>query len=155
MDYTVLDRDTYLQQLQAIHGYRNSLGLDPNAYRELLHRLTGSRSAKFMTPEQRQRVINFMRVHQALDEALLGLEEARDTLNQSYAAPPRPTMAKAVYVDGKLETTADASIEEIIASVRGLHGPEVRLVAASERRDGRQTLLELRFQQPEVRLLAS
>lgn len=155
MNFTVLDRDTYLQQLQSIHGLRSALELDDESYRQLLERLTGSRSAKFMTSEQRQRVITFMEVHRALDEALERLEEARDTLNDSFAASPRSFMPKTVYLDGERVTSMASSVEEVIATMRSLHGPEVRLVGAGERRHNGRTVLELRFERPAVQLLAS
>ncbi len=155
MNFTVLDRDTYLQQLQSIHGLRSELGLDDVGYRDLLHRLTGSRSVKFMTPAQRQRVITFMQVHRSLDEALVRLEEARDTLNESYAATPHGLMPKMLVLDGEATAIMEASLEEAIATMRGVHGPDVRLVGASERRRGAETILELRFERPQIQVLAS
>jgi hypothetical protein len=155
MEFSILDRDTYLQQLQTIHGLRGALDLDDESYRQLLDRLTGSRSAKFMTAEQRQRVITFMEVHRALDDALERLEEARDTLNTSFASAPHGFMAKTVYLDGERLTTMASSVEEVIATVRSQHGSEIRLVGAEERRFGGQTVLELKFERPAVQLLAS
>jgi len=152
---TVLDRNVYLEQLQAIHALRDKLGLSNTAYRDLLFRLTGSRSAKFMTPEQRQRVVTFMRVHQSLDEAIELAEEARDTLNESYSTTPGDLMEKVVNIDGKREATMTASLEDVIGTMRTLHGADVRLVGVQERRIGEKTVLELSFERPAVFLLAS
>jgi hypothetical protein len=151
---SVLDRDSYLEQLQSIHALRDQLGLSDQAYRDLLYRLTGSPSAKYMTPEQRQRVITFMSVHKALDEAIERAEEARATLNESYELNPANIMEKIISVDGKREASMHASIEEVIATMRNIHGPEVRLSAVNERRLGNKTVLELFFERPSVFLLA-
>ncbi len=147
--FTVLDRDGYLEQLQNIHGLRDQLGLSDESYRELLYRLTGSRSAKYMTSAQRERVISFMRVHQALDEALVQLEGARDALNDTKL-PSAQLVAKLVNLDGQREATMTASVEDIIETMRQLHGPEVRLVGAQERRFGPRMVLELSFERPAV-----
>lgn len=155
MNFSVLDRDTYLQQLQSIHGLRSALELDDESYRRLLERLTGSRSAKFMSAAQRQRVITFMEVHRALDDALERLEEARDTLNDSFAATPQGFMPKTIYLDGERVTSMASSVEEVIATMRNLHGPEVHLVGASEQRRSGHTALELHFERAAVQLLAS
>ena len=153
--FTVLDRNVYLEQLQSIHGLRDKLGLSDVAYRDLLFRLTGSRSAKYMTPAQRQRVVTFMRVHRALDEAIEQAEEARDTLNESYGNTPPDLMEKVICLDGKREATMTASLEDVIETMRTLHGPEVRLVGVTERRLEDKTVLELAFERPAVFLLAS
>lgn len=152
---TVLDRDTYLEQLQTIHALRDKLGLSGDDYRDLLYRLTGSRSAKYMTPAQRARVITFMLVHKSLDEAIQSAEEARYTLNKSYGLSPGNTMAKTVLLDGKREATMNASLEDVIETVRSLHGPDVRLSGVTERRVGGKTTLDLAFERPAVYLLAS
>lgn len=148
------DRNAYLQQLQSIHGLRAQLELSDEAYRALLYRLTGSRSAKYMTPEQRQRVITFMSVHQALDDAITRAEEARDLLNAGLDGSPSGPMPKRISLDGRREATMEASIEEIIATMRGHYGDSVRLVGIEERRHGADTVLEVRFERPAVRLLA-
>lgn len=152
--FTVLDRDAYLEQLQSIHGLRDQLGLSDAEYRDLLERLTGSRSARYMTSAQRERVIQVMRVHQALDEALEQLEQAQSALVD--ARPPSGgLLEKVITLDGRREATMRASVEEIIETMRQLHGPEVRLMGARERRLGSATVLELAFERPAVLALAS
>ena len=153
--FTVLDRNEYISQLQTIHAMRDVLGLELNDYRDLLYRLTGSSSAKYMTPEQRQRVITFMRVHRALDEAIEQAEVARDTLNHSYESNHLGTMEKLISMDGKREASMHASIEDVIQTMRSVHGPDVKLAGASERRMGDKTVIELSFERPAVYLLAS
>ena len=152
---TVLDRDTYIEQLQTIHALRDKLGLSGDDYRELLHRLTGSRSAKYMTPAQRARVITFMLVHKSLDEAIQSAEEARYVLNKSYGVSPANVMEKVIHLEGKREATMNASLEDVIETMRTLHGPDVRLSGVTERRSGGKTSLELTFERPAVYLLAS
>lgn len=154
-DVTILDRSDYLEQLKSIHGLRDQLGLSSEGYRELLHRLTGLRSAKVMTPEQRQQVITFMRVHKALDDALEQLEAARDALNESYPRRVAPLLEKLITVDGRREASMTASVEEIIEVMRQEHGAELRLVGARERRLGHKTVLELAFEHPAVLAMAS
>ena len=153
--FTVLDRNEYISQLQTIHGLRDALGLEPADYRDLLYRITGSSSAKYMTPEQRQRVITFMQVHRALDEAIDQAEIARDTLNRSYESSSLHTMEKLISLDGKREASMHASIEEVIETMRSVHGEGVKLAGACERRVGDKTVLELSFERPAVYLLAS
>ena len=151
---TVLDRETYLEQLQSIHGLKDKLGLSNEAYRSLLFRLTGSRSAKYMTPAQRQRVVTFMRVHKSLDDAIELAEEARDTLNGSYETTPSNLMEKVISLDGKREASMTASLEEVIETMRTLHGTDVQLSGISERRVNGRTVLELAFERPVEFLLA-
>lgn len=149
-----LTRDHYIEQLQTIHGLRDALGLELSDYRDLLYRLTGSNSAKYMTAEQRQRVITFMQVHRALDEAIEQAEVARDVLNQSYESNVNRSMEKVILLDGKPTASMHASIEEVIETMRRLHG-EVMLCGASERQVGDKTVLDLEFRRPAVYLLAS
>lgn len=149
-----LTRDYYIEQLQSIHALRDALGLELSDYRDLLYRLTGSNSAKYMTPEQRQRVITFMQVHRALDEAIEQAEVARDVLNQSYESNHNRSMEKVISLDGQRESSMHASIEEVIETMRTLHG-DVTLCGANERRVGDKTVLELEFRRPAVYLLAS
>ena len=152
---TVLDRDVYLEQLQSIHALRDKMGLTREAYRDLLFRLTGSRSAKYMTPAQRARVVTFMRVHKALVEAIEQAEVARDTLNASYGRAAPDLMEKVICLDGKREATMTASLEDVIETMRTLHGADVRLVGVTESRVQGKTVLELSFERPAVFLLAS
>lgn len=151
--FRVLDRDDYLDQLKRIHGLRDALGLADSEYRALLERLTGSRSARYLSTHQREWVIQVMRVYLALDEALEHLVQAQHAL-----AETRPQhaglLAKIVTLDGRREATMRASVEEIIETMRQLHGPEVRLVGARERRLGGDTVLELAFERPAVLALA-
>lgn len=89
----------YVEQLQAIHALRDRLELSQQEYRALLLRLTGTDSAKLMTPEQREAVIAFMRMHEALDQAVEYAEAARRILNESFRAPP-PGGAEETQADG-------------------------------------------------------
>jgi len=155
MNFTILNRDHYIDQLQNIHGLRDALDLEPKDYRQLLERLTGSNSARYMTPEQRDHVITFLKVHKALDEAIESAEEARDTLNKNYAQTPNTTMQKTILLDGKFEASMHASIEDVISTMRNLHGKNVKLTGISETRMGDKTILELAFERPAVFLLAS
>lgn len=152
--FTVLDRDAYIEQLQSIHGMRDQLGLSDAEYRDLLERLTGSRSARYMTTAQRERVIQVMRVHLSLDEALERLEQAQRALVDTRP-PSGGLLEKVITLDGRREATMRASVEEIIETMRQLHGPEVRLTGARERRLGNATVLELAFESPAVLALAS
>ena len=154
MNFTVLDRDHYIDQLQSIHGLRDALELNQNDYRTLLDRLTGSDSARYMTPEQREHVITYLKVHKALDEAIASAEEARAVLNKSYTQTPH-TMLKTILLDGKFEASMHASIEDVIATMRNLHGDSVKLTGIKETRMGNKTVLELAFERPAVFLLAS
>lgn len=155
MDVTVLNRDHYIDQLQHIHGLRDALQLEPNDYRHLLERLTGSNSARYMTPEQRDHVITFLKVHKALDDAIVSAEEARATLNESYTQTPNTTMQKTILLDGKFEASMHASIEDVINTMRNLHGKDVKLIGIGETRREGKTILELAFERPAVFLLAS
>jgi hypothetical protein len=154
LDPNPFDRDAYVAQLQAIHGLRDALGLSDEAYRGLLERLTGVRSAKHMTAAQRERVISFLRLHQALDEAHERLEAARDLLSESAVPETNAALEKVVALDGRREVHTRASLEEIIETMRNQHGPEVRLVGARERRYGARTVLELSFERPVVLAMA-
>ncbi len=154
MNFTVLDRDHYIDQLQSIHGLRDALDLNQNDYRNLLDRLTGSNSARYMTAEQRDHVITYLKVHKALDEAIASAEVARDVLNNSYAQTSN-TMLKTILLDGKFEASMHASIEDVIATMRNLHGDVVKLTGVKETRMGSKTVLELAFERPAVFLLAS
>lgn len=139
-------RATYLEQLRAIHGLRDELGLEPAAYRELLERLTGSRSAKWMTPAQRSGVVAFLRAAAALDRAQVALEEARDALHGGTPRREDGTLPKLLVVDGEAVGRMTASLEEALAAVRAAHGPGARLAGVRERPDG----IELRFETPLV-----
>lgn len=137
------DHEAYVEQLQAIHALKDELELDDSAYRELLQRLTGSRSAKFMTAEQRERVISFMAIHKALDEAVSYTEAARERLNIAYAVvPPEPLYPKEIYIGGELQATMSVSVEKVILMMREAHGPTVRLEHAEEvHREGQVVLM--------------
>lgn len=141
-----LERTRYLEQLQAIHGLRDKLQLEGEAYRGLLERLTGSRSSKLMTPEQRRRVIAFLRVADALETAHEALEEARDALHADTPRHDDATLPKRVVVDGVPVGTMRSTLEEVLAAVRSAHGSGARLAGVSEGEGG----LELRFETPLV-----
>ncbi|MCA9839218.1 MAG: hypothetical protein KC422_20065 [Trueperaceae bacterium] len=155
MNISVLDRDHYVDQLQTIHALRDALELSPQDYRQLLERLTGSSSARYMTPGQRDHVITFLKVHKALDDAIALAEEARSVLNESYIQSSEGHMPKTILLDGKVEATMSASLEDVIATMRTLHGHEVKLTGIEEKRSGSGTRLELSFERPAVFLLAS
>ncbi len=155
MSIQVLNHDYYLEQLQTIHALRDTLELPINDYRQLLERLTGSTSARYMTSEQRDHVITFLKVHKALDEAIAYAEEARATLNESYTQNPNSCMQKTIRLDGKFEASMHASIEDIIMTMRTIHGPDVKLTGIQETRRGNKTLLNLAFERPAILLLAS
>jgi hypothetical protein len=155
MNIKVLDRDHYLDQLQTIHALRDALNLNPDEYRKLLTRLTGSSSARYMTPAQRDHVITFLKVHKALDDAIALAEDARMILNESYTQSPNGHMPKTLLLDGQTEATMNASLEDVIATMRNLHGYEVKLTGIEEKRFGTETRLELSFERPAVFLLAS
>jgi hypothetical protein len=130
------DRSGYIEQLQAIHLLRDELELDDEAYRELLSRLTGLRSAKAMTPEQRRQAIAFMRIYRALDEAVAKAEEARETFSAAYYVPPRQeAMTKAVYLDGKFLERSEEAVESLIHRLRQRFAG-VRLASAGEEDGG-------------------
>lgn len=140
------DRDLYVGQLQAIHRLRDELELDDEDYRDLLYRLTGSRSAKWMTAEQRAKVIAFMTLHQALDAAVAHAEEAREILNAAYAqTPTEHVWDKELYLDGRFVERVRTPLETAAGMMRNLHGNGVRLVGASEEREEGRTWLRLEF----------
>jgi len=146
MDRTSLEYPHYLGQLQAIHALRDELELTPQQYQRLLHRLTGSRSAKFMTPEQREKVISFMNLHRELDEVVAKAEAAREQLNASFGLIELETaMDKEVYLNGEFLTRTGASIESIMAMMRTRYGEDARLICASEEREVDETSLKLEF----------
>lgn len=128
-----LERDLYVGQLQAIHRLRDELELADNNYRDLLYRLTGARSAKWMTREQRDKVIAFMTLHQTLDAAVAHAEEARETLNAAYALTPSDEVwDKDVFLEGELVQQSRLSLEGLIRLMREHYGEAVRLVGARE-----------------------
>jgi hypothetical protein len=140
------DHEAYVEQLQAIHALKDELELDDDAYRDLLQRLTGSRSAKFMTAEQRERVISFMSIHKALDEAVAYAEAARERLNTAYAVvPPEALYPKEIYLGEALQATLSASVEQIILMMREAHGPDIRLQHAEEEHREGQVVIRLNF----------
>lgn len=155
MNIHSLDRDHYLEQLQTIHALRDVLELSPEDYRNLLMRLTGSSSARYMTPAQRNHVITFLKVHKALDDAIAFAEDARSILNESYSQSASGHMPKTILLDGQCEASMNASLEDVIATMRNLHGPEVKLTGVKEKRFAQETRLELHFERPAVFLLAS
>ena len=146
MEKTSPDYPHYVGQLQTIHALRDALELGPQQYQGLLAHLTGSRSAKFMTPEQREKVISFMRIHQELDETVSRAEQARAQLNASFrASQAENAMDKEVYINGEFLTHTATSIESIIQMMRGLYGDDARLICATEEREVDETSLKLEF----------
>lgn len=144
-DDRVTDHDLYVGQLQAIHRLRDELELEDEDYRSLLYRLTGSRSAKWMTPAQRAKVIAFMTLHGALDAAVAHAEEARETLNTAYAlTPAEEVWDKELYLDGRFVERVTASLETAVAMMRDRYG-DVRVVGALEERDEDRAWLRLEF----------
>ena len=142
----VSDYEHYVGQLQTIHKLRDELELAPNEYRGLLYRLTGARSAKFMTPAQRDKVISFMALHKDLDEAVAKAEAARARLNASFTGnDAEPPFQKDVFLDGRFQTRSAASIESLVGTMRAHHGDEVTLTGVREVRMGGATLLKLEF----------
>ena len=141
----VKDYETYVGQLQTIHKLRDELELTPDAYRDLLYRLTGSRSAKFMTPAQRDKVISFMALHKDLDETVAKAEAARAQLNSSFTGDDEPPFQKDVFLDGQFQTRSAASLENLVTTMRAHHGDEVMLTGVREVRLGGATRLKLEF----------
>lgn len=136
----------YLQQLQAIHGLKAELCLDDADYRALLERVAGSRSAKYMTPEQRERVIALLRLHLDLDAAIAQLEAARAALAEAPAFQAEAALPKVVVVGGVRRARMRATVEQVMAVVRQHHGPDVRLTGAGEVVERGAPALELRFE---------
>ncbi len=146
MEKTSPDYPYYVGQLQTIHALRDELELAPNQYQGLLEHLTGSRSAKFMTPEQREKVISFMRIHRELDETVSRAEQARAQLNASFrASQAENAMNKEVYINGEFLTRTATSLESIIQMMRGLYSEDARLICATEEREVDETSLKLEF----------
>jgi hypothetical protein len=140
------EHERYIEQLQTIHMFRDELELNDADYRDLLYRLTGSRSAKYLTPQGRDKVISFMAIHKELDEAVARAEEARDRLNASYyTAPAETSIEKELYLDGEPVNRSWLSLEDILVMMRGLHGESVRLTGASEERRVDGVLVKLEF----------
>ena len=140
------ERTRYVEQLGAVHALRDELELSGEAYRDLLERLTGSRSAKSMTYEQRDRVIAFMTLYRELDAAVSHAEEARATLNASYSTTPSHLpMLKRLSLNGDPIGEVTMSLEDAILMMRERYDERVHLVGASEARYGSVTTLSLEF----------
>lgn len=136
----------YVGQLQAIHALRDELELTPTQYQKLLHNLTGSYSAKYMTEGERERVISFFALHRDLSELVAKAQGALEQLNGSFAlANPELLMDKEVYLNGDFLTRTQAPIESIVMMVRTRYGAEARLICASEEREVDETSLKLEF----------
>lgn len=136
----------YVGQLQAIHALRDELELTPAQYQKLLHNLTGSYSAKYMTEGERKRVISFFALHRDLSELVAKAQGALEQLNGSFAlANPELLMDKEVYLNGDFLTRTQAPIESIVMMVRTRYGAEARLICASEEREVDETSLKLEF----------
>jgi hypothetical protein len=140
------DYPHYLSQLQAIHALRDELELSPQQYGRLLARLTGSRSAKYMTPEERERVIAFFSLHRDLSELVAKAQSALERLNRSFSlAGAELMMDKEIYLNGEFLTRTTAPIESVIGMMRSRYGEDARLVCASEEREVDETSLKLEF----------
>jgi len=136
----------YVGQLQAIHALRDELELTPTQYQKLLHNLTGSYSAKYMTEGERERVISFFALHRDLSELVAKAQGALEQLNGSFTlANPELLMDKEVYLNGDFLTRTQAPIESIVMMVRTRYGAEARLICASEEREVDETSLKLEF----------
>ena len=140
------DYSHYLGQLQAIHALRDELELSPAQYQKLLHKLTGSPSAKYMTEDERERVISFFALHRDLSELVAKAQGALEQLNGSFAlANPELLMDKEVYLNGDFLTRTQAPIESVVMMMRTRYGSEARLICASEEREVDETSLKLEF----------
>jgi hypothetical protein len=140
------DYSHYLGQLQAIHALRDELELTPAQYQKLLHQLTGSYSAKYMTEGERERVISFFALHRDLSEMAAKAQNALEQLNGSFAlAEPELLMDKEVYLNGDFLTRTQAPIESVIMMMRTRYGADARLICASEEREVDETSLKLEF----------
>ena len=136
----------YVGQLQAIHALRDELELSPVQYQKLLHKLTGSRSAKYMTEGDRERVISFFALHRDLSELVAKAQGALEQLNGSFSlAEPELMMDKEVYLNGDFLTRTQAPIESVVMMMRTRYGAEARLICASEEREVDETSLKLEF----------
>ncbi|CAA9579952.1 MAG: hypothetical protein AVDCRST_MAG86-2660 [uncultured Truepera sp.] len=140
------DHSHYIGQLQAIHALRDELELTPVQYQKLLHKLTGSRSAKYMTEGERERVISFFALHRDLSEMVAKAQTALEQLNGSFGlAQPELLMDKEVYLNGDFLTRTQAPIESVVMMMRSRYGAEARLICASEEREVDETSLKLEF----------
>lgn len=140
------DYPHYLSQLGAIHALRDELELTPQQYRRLLQRLTGSRSAKYMTPEDRERVISFFVLHRDLSDLVARAQTTLEHLNGSFSlAGSELAMDKEVYLNGDFLTRTQAPLESVIGMMRTRYGDDARLVCASEEREVDETSLKLEF----------
>lgn len=140
------DYSHYLGQLQAIHALRDELELTPAQYQKLLHQLTGSYSAKYMTEGERERVISFFALHRDLSEMVAKAQSALEQLNGSFTlAEPELLMDKEVYLNGEFLTRTRAPIESVVMMMRTRYGADARLICATEEREVDETSLKLEF----------
>lgn len=140
------DYPHYLSQLGAIHALRDELELTPQQYGRLLQRLTGSKSAKYMTPEDRERVISFFVLHRDLSDLVARAQSTLEHLGGSFSlAQGELMMDKEVYLNGEFLTRTGAPIESIIGMMRSRYGEDARLVCATEEREVDETSLKLEF----------
>ena len=140
------DYPHYLAQLQAIHALRDELELTPTQYQKLLHQLTGSYSAKYMTEGERERIISFFSLHRDLSDVVARAQGALEQLNDSFSlAAPELLMDKEVYLNGDFLTRTQAPIESVVMMMRTRYGADARLICASEEREVDETSLKLEF----------
>lgn len=144
--FDLQDYPHYLSQLGAIHALRDELELSPSQYQQLLARLTGSSSAKFMTPDERERVISFFALHRDLSDLVAKAQSTLEQLNGSFKLmQPELVMDKEVYLNGAFLTRTGASIESVVTLMRSRYGDDARLVGASEEREVDEVSLKLEF----------
>lgn len=140
------DYADYLGQLQAVHALRDELELSPSQYQKLLHQMTGSYSAKYMTEGDRERVISFFTLHRDLSEMVDKAQSALERLGASFGlAEPELLMDKEVYLNGDFLTRTQASIESVLMMMRTRYGDAARLICASEEREVDEISLKLEF----------
>lgn len=138
------DRERYLRQLQALHGLRDELGLAEGDFRDLLERISGSRSARWLTPSQRERAVALLRLHREFDALAERVEAARDALAEGLATAAAEVLPKRIRLDGRELARLRASVEEVLALVR-FHHPGATLVGAREAARGGVAELVLEF----------
>lgn len=148
MNETVSDRDTYIDQLKTLHALRDDLELSSKGYQDILQRITGSVSARYMTEHQRDQCITYFQVYKSLNLAIERAMEARESLLPLHH--DSEVMTKEIYLDGKFEAKMKSSIEEVIKTMRCLHG-DCKLVGMSEINAN----LRLEFSTPSITFLAS
>lgn len=88
------EQNRYIDQLQKIHALRDEIGLDSQHYRNILHSLTGSYTARYMTPEQREACIVFLDAMKAIQQAEKALEATMKALDIALNALKSPQIVR-------------------------------------------------------------